>query len=93
MGVSFVPLNRRENRHSLVIFDRKEIAHLEALKITILRQSSRNRCCHSRESRNFGALSLTTTLSLGYTDGCLKWDPLVKMAFKPGNGILWAHFF
>ena len=26
MGISFVRLNRKENRHSLAIFDRKEIA-------------------------------------------------------------------
>ena len=32
MGISSVPLNRRENRHSLAKFDRKEIAHLGASK-------------------------------------------------------------
>ena len=33
MGISFVHFNRRENRRLLAIFDRKEIAHLGALKI------------------------------------------------------------
>ena len=33
MRIYFVRYNRRDNRRSLAIFDRKEIAHLEALKI------------------------------------------------------------
>ena len=33
MRINFAPLNRRENRRSLAIFDRKEIAHLGALTI------------------------------------------------------------
>ena len=33
MGISLARLNRRENGRSLVVFDRKEIAHLGALKL------------------------------------------------------------
>ena len=33
MGINFARLNRRENRRSLAIVDRKEIAHFEAFKI------------------------------------------------------------
>ena len=33
MGISLAHFNRRENRRSLAILDRKEIAHLGAVKI------------------------------------------------------------
>ena len=67
VGIHFVPFNRRENRRSLAIFDRKEIAHLGALKIAILQGSSKNRRRNRRDSRDFGALSFYSVLSfLGF---------------------------
>ena len=44
MGISFVRFNRRENLHSLAMFNCKEIAHPGGLKIAwILRVSGKNR--------------------------------------------------
>ena len=34
VGINLVPFDRRENRRSLAIFDRKRIAHLGALKFS-----------------------------------------------------------
>ena len=56
MGSSFVHFNRRENRRSLAIFDRKDIVHLGAQKMAILRGSGENRHHNRKESCDFGAL-------------------------------------
>ena len=57
MRISFAHVDRRENRRSLAMSDRKEIAHLEALEIAILRGSGKSRRRNRRESRDhFGAL-------------------------------------
>ena len=58
MGINFVPFNRRENRRSLANFDHKEIAHLGALEVAILRGSGKNRRRNRRGSSNVGALCL-----------------------------------
>ena len=58
MGIRFAHCKRRENRRSLAILDRKEIAHLGAIKNrAILRGERKNRRHNRRESRDFDALS------------------------------------
>ena len=61
MRIRFARFHRRENRRALAIFDRKEIAHLGAHKITRLCGGAVNIAATTaeRESRDFGALSVT----------------------------------
>ena len=41
VGTRFVPINHREKSRLLMIFDRKEITHLGAIKIVTLRGNKR----------------------------------------------------
>ena len=67
MGIGFVRLNRRENRRSLAIFDREEIAHPAALNIARILQGAVKLAAATRESREFGALSNGTRLNTAFS--------------------------